>query len=595
MPVPLRSIVIAFVVFLTQLALAAQPTSQPSTQNTGVTVKVQSVRITRMSPDLQRTFNGRYYSEGSPGVSMQLLLTFDDLTLLPFTREGVNVDTFIDDTYQNLVDRQNGYMGGYEPAVSEDGKMVLLQVTGNRAPSDDATRVFVRGTIQARAIRGEVKTAKGKVPLTVGEKSDVGPFKVSVKSVSDNGNDRLSVQLFIENDPSRIQKVRATGSDNNTTVQPDQAARYSRQAVRPTGSTVYLNMVAKSDSLPLELTYAEKVEDVRVPFEAQVDMGVTKGGPIDTSGAKDAKPSPPKAEIRNRPWPPPPVQQQEQAALLERREPFNPSTRPTEPRVVEKSAVDVFSLTIGKPAPSEVQGVKWQNPPSSIFRASGFTIARLMLSTPGVTILGVPPDGVVISKFEDDKGKHDTTYYGDQQASYYPRPYTFTSPDGQQALVTISMTSAPNSGATTCTLAGSVHATVARGEHTTESKPFAAKKGETVQIGPCTFGIGELRLAPPMMPGQALIPAYSAEYQAMITINGPADRIRSIEVLDAQSKVVLGQARNYLGDPNMGSTSRTMPIGMRPPTSDNLMLRVNYYDKAELVEIPFDITTGIGL
>ncbi len=594
MPLPLRLVLVASVVFLTQLALAAPPASKPSTQNTGVTVKVQSVRVTRTSPDLQKIFNGRFYSEGSPGVNMQLLLTFDDLTLLPFTREGVNIDTFIDDTYQNLLDRQNGSYGN-EPAVSDDGKMVLLPVYANRTPSDDATRVFVRGTIQARAIRGEVKTAKGKVPLTVGEKSDVGPFKVTVRSVSDNGNDRLSVQLFIENDPSRIQKVKAAGSENPPTLQPDQNVRYSRQGSRMSGSTAYVNLVGKADSLPLELTYAEKVEDVRVPFEAQVDFGVTKGGPIDTSGEKDAKPSQPKSEIRNRPWPPPPVQQQEQASLLERREAFNPSTRPVEARVVEKSAVDVFSLTIGKPAPGETQNVKWQNPPSPIFRASGFTIARLMLSTPGVTILNVPNDGIVISKFEDDKGKHQPTFYSDQQASYYPRPYTFTSPDGQQALVTISMTSAPNSGASTCTLAGTMHASVARGEHTTESKPFPAKKGESIKIGPYTFGVGELRIAPPMMPGMAFTPPYSTEYQAMITINGPTDRMRSIEVLDAQSKVVLGQARNYLGDPNMGSTTRTMPIGMRPPTSDNLMLRVNYYDKAEVVEIPFDITTGIGL
>src|SRR5690348_7971395 len=234
MPVPLRSIIVAFTAFLTQLALAAPPASQPSTQNTGVTVKVQSVRVTRMSQDLQKLFNGRYYSDGSPGVNMQLLFTFDDLKLLPFTREGLNIDTFIDDTYQNLLDRQSGYMGN-EPAVSDDGKMVLLQVMGNRPPSDDATRVFVRGTIQARAIRGEVKVAKGKVALTVGEKSDVGPFQVTVRSVSDNGNDRLSVQLFIENDPSRIQKVRATGSENPPTLQPDQNVRYSRQGSRMSG------------------------------------------------------------------------------------------------------------------------------------------------------------------------------------------------------------------------------------------------------------------------------------------------------------------------------------------------------------------------
>jgi hypothetical protein len=571
----------------------AEPASQATTKETGVSIKVQSARVTRLANDLQKQFNGRYYMEGSPGVTMQLLLTFDDLTVLPLTREAVNIDTFIDDTYQNLMDRQGGYQGN-EPAVSDDGRMVLLQLTGNRGPSDDATRVFVRGSLQARAIRGELKVAKGKLPLTVGEKRDVGPFKVTVRSVSDNGSDNLSIQLFIENDPGRIQKVRATRTQNDPVIQPEQTIRY-RQSARMTGSTVYVNINGKADSLPLELTYAEKVDDVRVPFEAQVDMGVTKAGPIDAPKTKDNKAAQPKADVRTRPWPPPPVQET-QAALPERRSPFDPSTRPVEARAVEKSAVDLFSLTIGKPAPKESDSVKWQNPPSPNFRASGFTIARLMVSTPGTTILSVPPDGITISRFEDDKGKHEPTFYSDQQSSYSYRPYTLTSPDGQQALVTISMTSAPTFGASSCTLAGVMRANVARGEHTTESKPFAAKKGQSIQMGPYTFGIGEMRLSPPMTPGQPFSSPFAGDYQAVITINGPADRVRGIEVLDAQTKQVLGQYRNYVPDrESPAGSARTMQIGLRAPTGDNVLLRATYYDKAEVVEIPFDITTGIGL
>src|SRR5438067_12707632 len=79
---------------------AASPASQPATENTDATVRVQSVRITRATNELQRQFAGRFYTENSLGVSMQLLLTLNNASLLPLSREALNIDTFVDDTYQ---------------------------------------------------------------------------------------------------------------------------------------------------------------------------------------------------------------------------------------------------------------------------------------------------------------------------------------------------------------------------------------------------------------------------------------------------------------------------------------------------------------
>ena len=125
------------------------------------------------------------------------------------SRESLSIDTFVDDTYENLLTREAGYSGN-GPAVSEDGKMVMLQIMGNKGPSEDASRVFVRGTIQGRAVRGELKTAKAKLPMTVGEKTDVGPFKVTLRSVTDNGQGHQSMNFYFENDPGRIRSVRAS-------------------------------------------------------------------------------------------------------------------------------------------------------------------------------------------------------------------------------------------------------------------------------------------------------------------------------------------------------------------------------------------------
>ena len=36
--------------------------------------------------DLQKRFSGRYYADSSPGVSMSLLISLNDVSLLPIAR-----------------------------------------------------------------------------------------------------------------------------------------------------------------------------------------------------------------------------------------------------------------------------------------------------------------------------------------------------------------------------------------------------------------------------------------------------------------------------------------------------------------------------
>jgi hypothetical protein len=286
--------------------------------------------------------------------------------------------------------------------------------------------------------------------------------------------------------------------------------------------------------------------------------------------------------------------QQAMVTLPSRRTAFSTGTVTLDSRRVTNAAADLFSLTIGKPAPGEVPGVKWNNPPSSVFLASGFTIARVMISTPGVSILNIPADGISISKFEDDKGKHEPSYYRDARSSGYQAYFAPTSPDGQQTLVTISMTSAPSPGATRIALAGTIRANAARGDHVDESKAFSAKKNESIKVGPYTFQVIEMHAAPVMSPATMVYqPPYGAAYEMILSAQGAADRIRSIDVLDAQTRQVIGQYRNLMRETN--GSSQNFFFGMREPAGDQLMLRVSYYDKAEVVEIPFDINTGIGL
>ena len=200
--------------------------------------------------------------------------------------------------------------------------------------------------------------------------------------------------------------------------------------------------------MALEYTFLEKPEPVRIPFEAQVDIGVAKAGPVEAVEGGKA----PQSHWR-RIWPPP--RQDPVEALPPPRAAFNPdagsqaAAAKAAPAKLDKATVDLFSITVAKPAPSEVKGVEWNTPPSPVFYASGFTIARLLLSTPGASIVSVPPDGITVTRFEDNKGGQlDTTLYRETSASSDPSSPTqpCRSPDGEQLLLNLSLASAHDAG-----------------------------------------------------------------------------------------------------------------------------------------------------
>src|SRR2546421_236778 len=98
-------------------------------------------------------------------------MTFTDMAVLPLKADGLEIETFVDDTYQNLLsDRDRGVPYGYpgQQLVSDDGQQVLFTVASNKSLAEEAGRVFVRGALQARVARGAIKTESAKLPLVAG-------------------------------------------------------------------------------------------------------------------------------------------------------------------------------------------------------------------------------------------------------------------------------------------------------------------------------------------------------------------------------------------------------------------------------------------
>ncbi|HEY0007503.1 MAG TPA: hypothetical protein VGB55_02160 [Tepidisphaeraceae bacterium] len=590
--------------FAVTAASVAQTTSEPSattkpatTQPGDTTLRVHTVRINRQSPEIQKQFRGRQYNDGNAGVQMQLILTTPDEMLQP-TQDAVTIETFVDDTYQSLLatNRQNNFSGPFmNPAVSEDGRSLLFGVQAPRAPADEADRVFVRGTVQTRIARGKARVETGRLKLAINEQAQIGPFRTVIRSISDNGRTTNNLNLAVEGDVSLVRKIRALGPNEKALHEPIDLGQIQQQQQQgmPASTNINLTLPAGHEEVTLEFTVAERIESVRIPFEAQIDCGAVKAGPIEVI---DPKPAAGRRPMGDRAWPPPPASRVElppSRPAMTMASPASPAS--TQPREL-KAGVDIFSLMVSKPAPEQSKAVKWTNPPERYFRAAGYTAMRLMITTPEKGILSVPYDGLNITKFEDDTGaKLDTTVFrGSDDSLYFGVIPLVHSIDGQQMLMTLFLASPPTPGATRFTLGGTFKANVGRNPQAVTSEPLKMQTGEKTTIGPFTFTVQHISRSMPSDPQFLAMSAMTKQTnRVVLQVEGPLSMLRDVQPIDP--------------DPSNSGRRITLPAGVEKQTQTNLSFtlsesfgdsirfNVRYNEGTEMVTVPFEVTTPLGL
>jgi hypothetical protein len=125
--------------FATMAALAFHPRSDAAEAPLPkASLRIQSARVNRASQELNKRFAGRYSNDGNTGVSLQLALTLEEGTLLPLQREAVTLETFVDDTYQNLQSAAGEalyYDGNNQPSLADDGRTLLFSVSTRKSPA----------------------------------------------------------------------------------------------------------------------------------------------------------------------------------------------------------------------------------------------------------------------------------------------------------------------------------------------------------------------------------------------------------------------------------------------------------------------------
>lgn len=570
------------------LALAslsqAQTTAPAATQPGEASVKIITATVNRYGPELQKKFRNRYGSDGNAGVRMQLMLTLPGQQMLPLTQQAINIDTFIDDTYQNLLGNQREYYGGGQLQLSDDGGTLLFPVQAGKPPADDAERVFVRGSVTARVGRGEQKTAGAKVKLKVSENFTAGPYKGQVRSLNDNGANQMSVSMTLTGgEGTSIRNVRVT-SPSGTMLQERGVPSNDGYTDRPTVS-VNLSIPSGNEEVMVEFSYFEKLDTIKIPFEAQVDIGHAKSGPIEVGAPAKAP-----GTDRRRAWPPP---ADERIDLPTRRTGFAPATQPTgnpnQPLAI-KPVVDLFSLTLGKPAPDEVAAATWNAKPSSTFRPRGFTLARLLLTVPDAVILSITANDLSLTRFGDDKTPNVEAGINSIFVNNSSRTnIAMMSREGQQALVTLPIDAAITPGATKANIAGSVKAAVGRGEKILTTEPVELKAGTKLTAGPYELLVSNVYQSPP----QSAEGGYDAGFAVTVTVKGPIRQLRTISLPGSSN---YGAPMNYGVTYDQGEQTQTnIQLNLQKLPTENQPITLRYFEKVETVTLPFDLSTTLGL
>ena len=567
----------------------ANAVTQPAEQGEGPKVTVRAVHLERDAEKLAAEFaNDITQRNHQTRDGLDLLIDLGDMAVLPLDSDALQIETFLDDTYRDLADPDRVRDGGYsyrQPSravESRDGHLIHASISATSPLAADAGRVFVRGSVAANAGVGEAKVERLELVREVGKVSKIGPFEVRLQGITAE-NDRLSFAFSIKDDDGRISRTRIL-NDSGEAIHIGGIMHTQRAGSREVRATV----PADAPEVVLELTYFDAIRPVRIPFEAQVNLGTASAGPI-AEAKEEAAPAQPNLA---RPWPPTAVVPPASA----NRDAFRPGEPdPVEVATVEGATVDLFALSIGRPTADESPSVLWSTPAADELYAQGYVIARMLLSTPGRGILDIPEDAVRITKFEDDLGGAIDEPY---DAVVTPTIFNArtrsgdVSDDGYQARLDVSLPTAPTPGAKSVTVGGVVKATVTKGEEVvTTEEPVRLRDGGPIQLAGYDITIEAVMNTPPGIDRR-----YPA-LQASVTMSGPLGNVRQLELLDAETQIPLHTVHlhdaRFPGNAQGGRRSFGVSLRSEPP--EHVLLRVTRFDETEEVEIPFEWTTGVGL
>ena len=156
------------------------------------TVQLAGLRIVGPGYGLNGTELQAFHQQS--GTTLALVVnTPENKKIVEVDDSKCSLVEFTDDRGNNLLD---GITWGGFPKISKDGLHALIEVTSKNRPSQDASRLLARGTIQFRVAASEITEKIERLKLEVGTKVNIRQEEIQVMKVKKE-NDSLTLVLQI--------------------------------------------------------------------------------------------------------------------------------------------------------------------------------------------------------------------------------------------------------------------------------------------------------------------------------------------------------------------------------------------------------------
>jgi hypothetical protein len=174
---------------------------------------------------------------------------------------------FTDDRGHNLLDGIN--WGGF-PKISKDGRLALIEVTSKNTPSQGASRLFAKGTIQLRVAASESTEKIEGLKLQVGTKATIRDEVIQVMKVQEENEGLILVLQISRKFKNKIKDIRFyTATSNPVDI-------WSRGSLTfGNASQLEYNLDTKSipKDLKVEIDLWKELEILNLSFRIESAMG----------------------------------------------------------------------------------------------------------------------------------------------------------------------------------------------------------------------------------------------------------------------------------------------------------------------------------
>lgn len=209
---------------------------------------------------------------------LQMGISLPGRTFIGEARDECKFGKFTDDKGTDLfaplghAPEADDWLGSFGPKFTADGKLCGLQIEAPGLPAKDATKLQFSGTLVLRC--GMMpKTAEQKsVALKKGSKITAGPVAFEILKVQTVG-DETKLEVKATKSTERITKI----AFFNAKGKEIQSAREGYESSSMFGNyviTQYIALNGKVTSANVKISYFDKVENVTVPVEIEVGLGL---------------------------------------------------------------------------------------------------------------------------------------------------------------------------------------------------------------------------------------------------------------------------------------------------------------------------------